>query len=558
MSGPSTRPPEARESAWTLPPPPPPVPSAREVLRGLARGTFLAVAGSALLTVGTAATVLPLGFADVAGIARLVGVVSCVVVAVALLVAARELRPTPQLAEALSRRGARPAPEAVLAAFRAPARMLTASLGALALVVGLEAMGLVDPSGVAGPLRVALALLTFGIFQAGLFFAVVGWRGTLWGWLASLDPGAVDLVMRPKLAGRFLRRVLSALVLVVTSLGAVFLAHLEGGNAVSKPALAIGALVSALVLGVGLHVARRLGRYAAEDVATLNGWVRSFTAATGWSGSFGRYDFFEQGFRTTAAEHLSRRVRRLSRTYEAKATTEASARERIESTQRLKTRFMAFMSHDLRSPLSSINGFADILASEMDGPLTREQQDSVAAIQHAGDELLRLVTDIVDSARLEAGRLELHPVRQDPWQLLALAVAEAHARAREDLDLDVDLTGEGLPDVHVDPERTQQALLSVLSHVHRMAPEGGIRLRALPEGEDVAWDVEAPALPPEPERQIFEAFRELRRPSGRRVGGLGLGLALARALMQAQGGDIAYASHGPRGPRFRFTLPRAS
>ena len=542
---------EAPESAaWTLPPPPPPVPSLRTVARGLARASLVSVGGSGVLTFFTALIVLPLTAAEVPGLLRFVGSVVVVVVAVALVVSTLALRPAESLPAALNARFQTPPSSAVAAAFRTPGWVLSACFATLVLATLAEATGVTALSALPGRVRAATALLAFGITQAGLFFAAVGWRATIWGWLASLDPGDVDLPMRPALAGRLVRRVLSALGLVVACLGAPFLAHVESAGAF---ALALVAGASGLALAVAALVARRLGRDAVADVRVLTDWVRSFSADLGHSGRL-RLASLDARARTTAAEPLARRVRRLSRTYAYRAQVEADARERIEAAQRLKTRFMAFMSHDLRSPLSSINGFAEILASEMDGPLTPEQRESVASIQHSGDELHRLVTDIVDSARLEAGRMELLVEPCDPWRLLLDAVLEARDRARDELPIEV-LPGATLPLVHVDPERTQQALLGVVAHVHRMAPGSAIRVRGHGEGGGVVWDVEAPGLPPEPERLIFEAFRELRRASGRRVGGLGLGLALARALMQAQGGDVAYTSQGPGGPCFRFTLP---
>ncbi|MEO0322059.1 MAG: histidine kinase dimerization/phospho-acceptor domain-containing protein [Myxococcota bacterium] len=541
---------EAPESAaWTLPPPPPPVPSRPAVLRGLARTSTLAVGGSGALAFATALIVLPLRAAEVPGLLRFVGLLVLAVVTVALLASAHALTPAAPLPAALNARQ-HPPSAAVAAAFRTPGRVLSASFAVLVVMSLLEASGLVAFSGLPGRVRVATALLAFGILQAGLFFAAVGWRSTVWGWLASLNPGDVDLPMRPALAARLVRRVLSALGLVVACLGAPFLAHVETAG---PWALGLAGAVALGALLAGALFAWRLGRDAVADVRVLTDRVRSFSLDLGQSGRL-RLGSLEARARTSAAEPLARRVRRLSRTYAHRAQVEADARERIEAAQRLKTRFMAFMSHDLRSPLSSINGFAEILASEMDGPLTPEQRESVASIQQSGDELHRLVTEIVDTARLEAGRMELLREPCDPWRLLLDAVLEARDRAREELPIEV-LPGASLPLVVVDSERTQQALLGVLAHVHRMAPASTIRVRAHGEGRGVCWDVEAPGLPPEPERQIFEAFRELRRASGRRVGGLGLGLALARALMQAQGGDVAYTSQGPGGPRFRFTLP---
>ncbi len=260
--------------------------------------------------------------------------------------------------------------------------------------------------------------------------------------------------------------------------------------------------------------------------------------------------------RATSSEPLADAVARLTRRYGEMARAEERARESVRQARALKTRFMALMSHDLRSPLNSITGFAEVLADGLDGPLEPGQQESVAAIRSAGEDLARLVTDILDTARLEAGRLPLEKDWHPMVTLLGNAIGEARARLRNDeLGLEPRLEP-GLPPIHVDGDRVVQALAGILIHVGQMIRRGTIVLDVHREGQEaILVDVRAADLRADDAQRIFEALRAVRAPSGQRVVGLGLGLALARGLVEANGGTLSYEELPQGGARFALTLP---
>ncbi len=552
------------------------------------RVRFAAAAGALLAaSVGVvylgASAALPLGASDREGVLRL-SVAAAFVAALTLLGASLLLfgglsdvrryaeRGADGLAEGPSAERASDGPPAaaVEAAFHGPFRVtFAAALAVLGLVV-LDALTGGAISRIGGPRRVAVDVLLFGVFQSGLLYVARAWRGLLWAWLSRLNPGDGTVPTRPSLARRYALRVASAFTLLGASVSSVPLAYLGSAQGLAQDAshfdspgrlYVAGAVASVLLIGaVAVVLGWRIGCRIASDVRELDAYVRSLAGVRErWSsGTPALLPDARVG--TSVARGIARSVRALSEKYAAMARQERRSRQAIEDMQRLKARFMAFMSHDLRSPLNAITGFADILADEVDGPLSTEQRKSVQAIRESGQVLLRLVTDIVDTARIEAGRLLLGREAVELWALAEEAVARVRGQVGDPgprFDLSFETAS---PMVHVDRERVLQALVGVLAHVARMAPEGTIcvagSMAVAPGGGFVArLQVEAEDLPPEDTQRIFVAFREIKRPSGRRVGGLGLGLALARTLIVAHGGELHYESSGPGGASFTFELP---
>jgi len=528
---------------------------------------------AAVLILATSAGALPLRDEELLGVARLLGVVvptSLLVLAVAATFAMRSSIDVYRvvLHRMLERESPPPSGAAVRDTFAGPARATGIAAVVAIVVCVLDAAGWVELSSLPPGRREAVALLCCGVLQSGLFTIAQSWRATLWRWLAHLPPSDVYGDFRRTLAWRFAARVTSAYVLLGCAVLSVVLAYLSvaggfAGGAHERLVFVAGAIVT-VVIGAVLVVvlALRLGHLIARDVTDLTTWVQGFTEGSGWSGEL-VVEPPRGEMRTVQANELAERVSELGERYARLAAVEADARRSIQEAQRLKTRFMAFMSHDLRSPLNSITGFADILEQELDGPLNRDQKESVVAIRQSGADLLRLVTDIVDSARLDAGKLKLDRRWARPDELVYEAVTQAKDLVRgRPLRFELDVARD-LPDVFVDRERFVQALTGVLFHVVRMVRQGGVRIRVHraesddPEralgGAYMRVEVAAADLPSEDTQRIFVAFREIKRPSGVRVGGLGLGLYLARSLVLAHGGDIVYDKR--EGARFVFAIP---
>ena len=243
---------------------------------------------------------------------------------------------------------------------------------------------------------------------------------------------------------------------------------------------------------------------------------------------------------------LSLALEEHARVLEAEARESQQAEIEIADARQLRTRFMASMSHELRSPLNSIVGFSQLLEDGIDGELGPEQAESVTMIRRSSEELIRLLTDTLDLARLEAGKLRLRRAWVPSVEILTEAVARGRALVEgREVEIEAELQP-GLPPVYVDSRRIVQAVVALIRHAARSLEKATVRLRTRialgPPGPDRHLRVEfydaIGALPTEEVERIFEAFQEITEPTGRRVGGLGMALSLSRGLVRLHGGDV--------------------
>jgi signal transduction histidine kinase len=236
----------------------------------------------------------------------------------------------------------------------------------------------------------------------------------------------------------------------------------------------------------------------------------------------------------------------------------ASAQERAidarAATERMRGLFLASMSHDLKGPLNAILGFADLVSRS---PLSPAQQESLTIIEQRGRELLTLIHTVLDSARVEAGELRVTP----EWTMVGDVVMSAVLDARDlAVGSNVEIVAEiqpGVPRLYADGTRLVQALTAVIQSAVRFTQQGTVHVRAtLPAGSgDLRVDVESSGrTAPGTEREkLFDAFKDTDR--ARRHGSLGLGLSLARSILELHGGsvEVAIAKHG--GTVFQLTIP---
>ncbi|MGD8860230.1 MAG: HAMP domain-containing sensor histidine kinase, partial [Myxococcales bacterium] len=238
---------------------------------------------------------------------------------------------------------------------------------------------------------------------------------------------------------------------------------------------------------------------------------------------------------------------------------EHAARRATEDAERMRVTFVASMGHDLRGPLNSILGFADLLAMEGVDEVAESQKQSVSIIRRSAQDLLVLLDQILDWARLQAGRIELSPEPTALLPVLQEVAREAEQRS-SDRGLTVRVTNLGpIAPVAADPRRLRQALLGLMDHATRVAngPQVSVVVRC--EEASVEVDVHDPLLEirEADQQSFFEAFRPSYRPGGERIAGLGLGPALARALIRAHGGDVWFDSRREQGTTFHLRLPLA-
>ena len=218
------------------------------------------------------------------------------------------------------------------------------------------------------------------------------------------------------------------------------------------------------------------------------------------------------------------------------------------------------MSHELRTPLIAIGGYAQLLEMGVRGPVTAEQRDDLERIERSQRHLLGLINDVLNFAKLEAGRVQFAIGRVSMHDILlgveALVLPQLHAKGLRYVD-----AGECRDIfVHADEEKARQVLINLLSNAVKFTPVGGeIRLACVADGPWVLTSVTDSGLgiPPDRLEAIFEPFVQVDRGLTSRQEGTGLGLTISRDLARHMGGDLTASSTVGSGSSFTLLLPRA-
>ncbi|MBN2447557.1 MAG: HAMP domain-containing protein [Phycisphaerae bacterium] len=226
---------------------------------------------------------------------------------------------------------------------------------------------------------------------------------------------------------------------------------------------------------------------------------------------------------------------------------------------RIKSEFLANVSHELRTPLTSIIGFAELLREGPQPPSSEKATRYAENILISGRILLEIINDLLDLAKIEAGKVELHIDAVNVGELCATLIDFCRPQADEkDLRLELD-TQEGLPTLATDRGRLRQILFNLLSNALKFTPEGGcVRLRTLAVGDErVRVEVidTGPGIAKDHQEIIFEKFRQIDQSATREHHGTGLGLAIARELTMLLGGEISVTSELGRGSTFAVEFP---
>ena len=236
------------------------------------------------------------------------------------------------------------------------------------------------------------------------------------------------------------------------------------------------------------------------------------------------------------------------------------ARQRAEAANQAKSRVLATVSHEFRTPLNGILGLAGLL---METPLTPDQETYARAVHSSGEALLALVDDMLDFSRIEAGRLELRPAATDVEALLQeiaeLLAARAHAK---DIDIATEVDSALPALVMIDPARLRQVLINLAGNGVKFTETGGVTLGAAVCGQPrdgrvaLAFSVSdsGPGIAPEEAERLFGEFEQSDSALTRRHGGAGLGLAISRRIVRQMGGELTVSPAPGGGSLFRFTL----
>ena len=231
---------------------------------------------------------------------------------------------------------------------------------------------------------------------------------------------------------------------------------------------------------------------------------------------------------------------------------------KLKELDRLKSNFLATMSHELRTPLTSVIGYSEMMLEGLGGPLTAEQREYLGIIMEKGENLLQLITSILDISKIEAGRVRLVLSEVEPAQLMRDAVATLLPLARKK-GLKVSCEPGALPRLMGDRDKLRQCLVNLCSNAVKFTPAGGnvtVKGELLP-GERLAMHVADTGIGISQEHidKVFDVFYQVDGSSTREYGGAGLGLAIVKSFVEAHGGEVQVRSATNGGSTFTLVLP---
>jgi signal transduction histidine kinase len=253
---------------------------------------------------------------------------------------------------------------------------------------------------------------------------------------------------------------------------------------------------------------------------------------------------------------MQERLKKANTGLDRKVDELAQANMALYESNRLKSDFLATMSHELRTPLNSILGFSEVLLSG--DSLSDKQQRWVGNIQTSGDRLLNLINDILDLAKIEAGKMKL---RLEEFGIQELCDGMLNMFRPLAEKKNIDLRGQvdpGIPLLKQDLAKLQQILSNLLSNAIKFTPEGGrvcVKAEADPRHLILTVSDTGVGIAPEEQDLVFEKFRQSGNPLTREHAGTGLGLSIVRELSKLLGGEVTLQSELGRGSTFQVRLP---
>lgn len=317
----------------------------------------------------------------------------------------------------------------------------------------------------------------------------------------------------------------------------------------TSPLVRSVAAFTLILVGVAAFVAYYLARSVHSDVSFVRDRIVAMTALDSAPGG--------QPIVVRGVDQVGQLTVAFNRLVERFYAAEEAYRRDLSGAlnyERERSDFLAALSHELRTPLNVILGFADVLLSEVDGPLGAEARENLTVVRQSGSHLRSLINDILDLSALETGRLNLQLKKTNLWSIAADVVRESRLAA-EGKDLTIELTGEPIEAV-ADQLRVRQVLGNLVSNAVKFTSRGGVTVRVGSSEDHATLSVAdtGPGIAKEEQAAVFEEYRQ----SGdwqSRGAGSGLGLAITRRLVRMHGGRIELESRLGEGSRFTVLLP---
>jgi PAS domain S-box-containing protein len=225
---------------------------------------------------------------------------------------------------------------------------------------------------------------------------------------------------------------------------------------------------------------------------------------------------------------------------------------------KIQLNFLNATSHELRTPMSAIKGYVELMLKKELGEITYEQQKALNVVLRNTDRLNHLIEDILDVSRLESGTLKFKAESTNLQEMINESVETMQSSANlKNIKINMDISDD-LPGLIIDQSRIRQVIINILNNAIKFSPDGSvINMRVKKQKEDVLFEIQdsGRGISEYHREKIFDAFYQVKSGMDRNFGGVGLGLAIARGIILSHGGKISVKSEVKKGSIFRFTLP---
>jgi len=235
--------------------------------------------------------------------------------------------------------------------------------------------------------------------------------------------------------------------------------------------------------------------------------------------------------------------------------------QELTKANRAKDEFLSIVSHELRTPLTSLMGFLAVLLEGEAGPINEDQKKFLTIAKQSSDRLKIIISDLLDISRLESGRFAMDMGECSLLKIIQTSVDELKASAlMKEIQIRTNATS-ALPQIWGDQARLEQVLSNLIMNAIKFTPESGIvdvTTSVRSDGVEVTVRDNGPGLAPDQLEKVFDMFYQVDATARRKVGGVGLGLAIARGIISLHGGKIWVESEPGRGSAFKFIIPKSN